>query len=394
MTLPVPVYIVAATRTPIGAFQGALSPLPAPRLGAIAIEAALQRAGLPADAIEEVFMGNVLQAGIGQAPARQAAIFAGIPDKVPATTINKVCGSGLQAVVFGAKTIALGDADLVVAGGMESMSNVPYYLPQARTGYRMGNGSIVDGMIHDGLWDPYGNFHMGNAGDKCAREHGFSREAQDEYARESFRRALAAQKEGLFDAEIVPVSVPQKKGDAVVVQLDEGPPAGKPDKFASLRPAFAKDGTITAANASSINDGASALVLASEKAVKERGLTPLARIVGYAGAAQAPEWFTTAPAAAIANASKKLGLGVDQIDLFEINEAFAVVAMAVNKLAGIDPQKVNVRGGAVSLGHPIGASGARVLTTLLHAMKDTSKKRGLATLCIGGGEALALVVER
>ncbi|HSN97830.1 MAG TPA: thiolase family protein [Candidatus Nanopelagicales bacterium] len=394
MTLPVPVYIVAATRTPIGAFQGALSPLPAPRLGAIAIEAALQRAGLPADAIEEVFMGNVLQAGIGQAPARQAAIFAGIPDKVPATTINKVCGSGLQAVVFGAKTIALGDADLVVAGGMESMSNVPYYLPQARTGYRMGNGSIVDGMIHDGLWDPYGNFHMGNAGDKCAREHGFSREAQDEYARESFRRALAAQKEGLFDAEIVPVSVPQKKGDAVLVKLDEGPPAGKPDKFASLRPAFAKDGTITAANASSINDGASALVLASEKAVKERGLTPLARIVGYAGAAQAPEWFTTAPAAAIANASKKLGLGVDQIDLFEINEAFAVVAMAVNKLAGIDPQKVNVRGGAVSLGHPIGASGARVLTTLLHAMKDTSKKRGLATLCIGGGEALALVVER
>lgn len=394
MTLPVPVYIVAATRTPIGAFQGALAPLTAPRLGAAVIEAALQRAGLPADAVEEVFMGNVLQAGIGQAPARQAAIYAGVPDKVPATTVNKVCGSGLQAVVFGAKTIALGDADIVVAGGMESMSNVPYYLPQARTGYRMGNGALVDGMIHDGLWDPYGNFHMGNAGDKCAREHGFSREAQDEYAKESFRRALAAQKEGLFDAEIVPVSVPQKKGDAVVVKLDEGPPAGKPDKLASLKPAFSKDGTITAANASSINDGASALVLASEKAVKERNLTPLARIVGYAGAAQAPEWFTTAPAAAITNASKKLGIPVDQIDLFEINEAFAVVTMAVNKLCGLDPQRVNVRGGAVSLGHPIGASGARVLTTLLYAMKDQNKKRGLATLCIGGGEALALVVER
>lgn len=394
MTLPVPVYIVAATRTPIGAFQGALAPLTAPRLGAAVIEAALQRAGLPADAVEEVFMGNVLQAGIGQAPARQAAIYAGVPDKVPATTVNKVCGSGLQAVVFGAKTIALGDADIVVAGGMESMSNVPYYLPQARTGYRMGNGALVDGMIHDGLWDPYGNFHMGNAGDKCAREHGFSREAQDEYAKESFRRALAAQKEGLFDAEIVPVSVPQKKGDAVVVKLDEGPPAGKPDKLASLKPAFSKDGTITAANASSINDGASALVLASEKAVKERNLTPLARIVGYAGAAQAPEWFTTAPAAAINNASKKLGIAVDQIDLFEINEAFAVVTMAVNKLCGLDPQRVNVRGGAVSLGHPIGASGARVLTTLLYAMKDQNKKRGLATLCIGGGEALALVVER
>ena len=394
MTLPVPVYIVAAARTPIGAFQGALSSLPAPRLGQIAIEAALERAGVDPELIGEVFMGNVLSAGVGQAPARQAAIFAGIPDKVPATTVSKVCGSGLQAVIFGAKTIALGDADLVVAGGMESMSNVPYYLPQARTGYRMGDGKIIDGMIHDGLWDPYGNFHMGAAGETCAKEHGFSREAQDEYARESFRRALAAQREGLFDAEIAPVSVPQKKGDAVLVKLDEGPPAGKPEKFASLKPAFAKDGTITAANASSINDGASALVLASERAVKEHKLTPLGRITGYAGAAQAPIWFTTAPAAAIANATKKLGLTVDQIDLFEVNEAFAVVALAVNQLAGLDPQRVNVRGGAVALGHPIGASGARILTTLLHTMKDQGKKRGLATLCIGGGEALALVVER
>jgi acetyl-CoA C-acetyltransferase len=394
MTLPVPVYIVAATRTPIGAFQGALAPLSAPRLGAVAIEAALQRAGLQADAVDEVFMGNVLQAGIGQAPARQAAIYAGVPARVPATTVNKVCGSGLQAVIFGAKTIALGDADVVIAGGMESMSNVPYYLPQARTGYRMGHGTLVDGMIHDGLWDPYGDFHMGNAGEKCAKEHGFSREAQDDYARESFRRAVAAEKEGLFDAEIVPVSVPQKKGDPTVVKLDEGPPSGKPEKFGSLRPAFQKDGTITAANASSINDGASALVLASERAVKEHSLTPLARIAGYGGAAQAPEWFTTAPAAAIATTLERLELTVDQIDLYEVNEAFAVVALSVNKLAGLDPQRVNVRGGAVALGHPIGASGARILTTLLYAMKDTNKRRGLATLCIGGGEALALVVER
>ncbi len=393
-SLPAPVYIVSATRTPIGAFLGALSSVPAPRLGAAAIEGALQRANVPADKIDEVFMGNVLSAGIGQAPARQAAIFAGIPKSAPATTVSKVCGSGLQAILFGTKTIALGDADLVVAGGMESMSNAPYYLTRARGGYRMGNGEIIDGMIHDGLWDPYGNFHMGNAGDKCAREYKFSREAQDEYAKESFRRALAAQKEGLFTAEITPVNVPQKKGDALLVKDDEGPPAGRPDKFASLKPAFAKDGTITAANASSINDGASALVLASEKAVKEHNLSPIARIVGYGGAAQEPEWFTTAPAAAIKNTLARLGLGVNDIDLWEINEAFAVVAMAVNQICGIDPQRVNVRGGAVSLGHPIGASGARIVTTLLHAMKDQNKKRGLATLCIGGGEALAVVVER
>ncbi len=394
MTLPAPVYIVSATRTPIGAFLGSLASVTAPRLGAAAIEAALARSKVAADQVDEVYMGNVLSAGIGQAPARQAAIYAGVPHKVPATTVGKVCGSGLQAVVLGSKAIALGDAEIVVAGGMESMSNVPYYLPQARGGYRMGNGQIIDGMIHDGLWDPYGNFHMGNAGDTCAKEYKFSREAQDEFAKESFRRALAAQKEGLFAAEIVPVKVPQKKGDAIEVKDDEGPPNGKPEKFASLRPAFAKDGTITAANASSINDGASALVLASEKAVKQHKLEPLARIVGYAGAAQAPEWFTTAPAAAIKNAATKLKIPTEQIDLFEINEAFAVVTMVVNQLCGLDPQKVNVRGGAVALGHPIGASGARILTTLLFAMKDQNKKRGLATLCIGGGEALALVVER
>jgi len=392
-TLP-PIYVVSAARTPVGAFLGALSSLRAPDLGAVAIKGALARAKVQPDAVQEVFMGNVLSAGIGQAPARQAAIYAGIPNTVPATTVSKVCGSGMQAVIFGVKTIAVGDADLVVAGGMESMSNVPYYLEKGRTGYRMGDGKIVDGMIYDGLWDPYSNVHMGNCGDKCAAEYKFTREQQDDYAKESFRRALAAQKEGLFDAEIEAVSVPQKKGEALQVKLDEGPSKGDPTKFASLKPAFGKDGTITAANASSINDGASALVLASERAVKEHKLEPLGRIVGYGGAAQAPEWFTTAPAKAIDSTVEKLGLRKDQIDLYEINEAFAVVAMACNKLCGLDPQRVNVRGGAVALGHPIGASGARILTTLLHAMKDRSAKRGLATLCIGGGEALAVVVER
>jgi acetyl-CoA C-acetyltransferase len=392
-TLP-PVFIVSAARTPIGAFLGTLSSVTAPQLGATAIQGALARAKVAPDAIEEVFMGNVLSAGIGQAPARQAMKFAGIPDKVPATTIGKVCGSGLQAVVFGAKTIALGDADLVVAGGMESMSNVPYYATGARSGLRMGNGVLTDGMITDGLWDPYSNQHMGSCGDLCAKEYKFTREQQDEYAKESFRRALAAQKEGMFDAEIEAVKVPQKKGDPTIVKLDEGPAKGDPSKFGALRPAFSKDGTITAANASSINDGASALVLASEKAVKQHNLTPLARITGYANAAQSPEWFTTAPAKAIDAVNARLGLKVDQIDLFEINEAFAVVSMVCAKLCNIDLQKVNVRGGAVALGHPIGASGARVLTTLVHAMKDRNAKRGLATLCIGGGEAVALVVER
>ncbi len=389
-----PVYIVSATRTPIGAFQGALSSLRAPELGAIAIKGALERAKLTGADIEEVFFGNVLTAGIGQAPARQAAIFGGLPNTVPATTIGKVCGSGLQAVVFGARAVALGDAELVMTGGMESMSNAPYYLEKARSGYRMGNGTLIDGMIHDGLWDPYNNVHMGTCGDACAKEFNYSREAQDEYAKESYRKALAAQKEGLFDAEITPVSVAQKKGDPTIVKADEGPTKGDPAKFPALRPAFSKDGTITAANASPINDGASALILASEAAVKKHKLEPLARIVGYANAAQAPEKFTTAPAVAIENVIKKTGITKDSIDLFEINEAFAVVAMACAKLTNIDLAKVNIRGGAVALGHPIGASGARVLTTLLYALKDQKAKRGLATLCIGGGEAVALVVER
>jgi acetyl-CoA C-acetyltransferase len=389
-----PVYVVAAARTPIGSFLGALSPLRAPELGMVAIQGSLARAKLAPDTIEEVFMGNVLSAGIGQAPARQAAIHAGIPNTVPATTVSKVCGSGMQAVIFGAKTIAVGDADLVVAGGMESMSNAPYYLEKARTGYRMGDGKIVDGMILDGLWDPYGNVHMGSCGDACARKYGLSREDQDQYARESFRRALAAQNEGLFEAEIEAVSIPQRKGEPLRIKVDEGPGKGDPSKFANLKPAFSPDGTVTAANASSISDGASALVLASERAVKEHKLEPLARIVGYGGAAHAPEWFTTAPAKAIDATLAKLGMNKDQIDLYEINEAFAVVTMVCAALSHLDVQKINVRGGAVALGHPIGATGARILTTLLHAMKDRGAKRGLASLCIGGGEALAIVVER
>jgi acetyl-CoA C-acetyltransferase len=389
-----PVYIVSATRTPIGAYLGTLSSVSAPQLGATAIKAALERAKVGADLVGEVYMGNVLSAGIGQAPARQAMRFAGIPDHVPAVTVGKVCGSGMQAIIFGAKSIALGDAEIVVAGGMESMSNVPYYLDKARGGYRMGNGTLVDGMIHDGLWDPYANVHMGTCGDKCAAEYKVSREAQDEYAKDSFRKALSAQKEGLFDAEIAAVSVPQKKGDPLQVKLDEGPAKGDPSKFASLRPAFAKDGTITAANASSINDGASALVLASEAAVKKHGLSPLGVIRGYAGAAQAPEWFTTAPAKAMDTLMGKLSIKAADIDIVEINEAFAVVAMVSAQLSKLDMAKVNVRGGAVALGHPIGASGARIVTTMLHAMQQTNKKRGMASICIGGGEALAMIIDR
>jgi acetyl-CoA C-acetyltransferase len=394
MTLSAPVHIVAAKRTPLGSYLGALSSVAAPKLGAVAIQAALAQAKLDPGLVGEVYMGNVLSAGVGQAPARQAARFARLPDAVPATTVNKVCGSGLQAVILGARAIALGDASIVVAGGMESMSRVPYYLNKAREGYRMGNGELVDGMIFDGLWDPYDDVHMGNCGELCASEYALSREAQDAFARESYRRAIAAQKEGLFASEIAAVEVPQRKGAALVIDSDEEPGRGRPDKFAELRPAFAKDGTITAANASSINDGASALILASERAVKDHGLESLARIEGYGGAAQEPKWFTTAPAKAIDVTLAKLGLTVGQIGLHEINEAFGVVTMACAKLCGIDLAQVNVRGGAVALGHPIGASGARILTTLLHAMKDQDVERGMASICIGGGEALALVVRR
>jgi acetyl-CoA C-acetyltransferase len=308
--------------------------------------------------------------------------------------VSKVCGSGLQAVVFGAKTIMLGDADIVVAGGMESMSNVPYYLTKARTGYRMGDDKVVDGMIFDGLWDPYNDFHMGQAGELCARELGITREAQDEFARKSYERARAAITGGEFRDEIAAVAVAQRKGPSIDIVSDEEALRGDPARFAELKPVFAKDGTITAANASSISDGAAALVLCSEQVVKEQKLEPLARIVGYGGAAQAPEWFTTAPAAAIATTLSKLKLEREQIDLWEINEAFACVTLACEKLADVDPARVNVRGGAVALGHPIGATGARILTTLLYALRDRKARRGLATLCIGGGEAVAVVVER
>lgn len=386
------VFIVGAARTPIGSFQGALADVAATRLGATAITAALERANVKPELVDETFMGNVLSAGIGQAPARQAAKYAGVPDKTPATTVSKVCGSGLQSVILGSKSILLGDAEVVVAGGMESMTNSPYLLPKARGGYRMGNGEIIDSMINDGLWDPYGNFHMGIAGELCARELKFTREAQDEFAKESYRRALSAQAEGAFKAEITPVKIASKKGD-VLVEEDEEPKRGNVEKLAGLRPAFDKAGTITAANASKINDGASAVILASADAVKKHNLTPLARISSYGGHAQAPEWFTTAPVGAIEKTLAKAGLKPDAVDLYEINEAFAVVALAVMQKAGLDPKKTNVRGGAVALGHPIGASGARILTTLLYAMRDQKAKRGLASLCIGGGEAVALLVE-
>jgi acetyl-CoA C-acetyltransferase len=388
------VYVVSAARTPIGSFLGALSTLPAPRLGAVAIKAATERARVRPESVDQLFFGNVLSAGIGQAPARQAGIFAGLPVEVPATTVSKVCGSGLEAVVLAARAIRVGDASIAVAGGMESMSNVPYYLREGRKGYRLGDGKLVDGMIFDGLWDPYEDFHMGQAGELCAREYGITRAAQDEFARESYRRAREAVASGAFRDEIAAVSLAQKRGPALEVDTDEEPGRGDPARFADLKASFAADGTITAANASSISDGAAALVLASEQAVKAQGLEPLARVVGWGGAAQAPTWFTTAPAAAIERTLAKLKLEKSSIDLWEINEAFSCVTMACSRLAGLDPARVNVRGGAVALGHPIGASGARILTTLLYALRAQGLKRGLATLCIGGGEAVAVVVER
>ena len=391
------VVIVSAARTPIGSFQGALASLSAPKLGAIAIKEALARAGIAGDAragIGEVYMGCVLAAGIGQAPARQASIAAGIPDSVGAVTVNKVCGSGLKAVVFGANAIATGEHDLVVAGGMESMSNAPYLLPKAREGYRLGHAQVIDSLINDGLWDAYGSVHMGDCAELCAKEKGITRADQDAFAAESYRRALRAQAEGKFKGEIAPVEIAQRKGAApVMVVDDEEPGRGVVGKLGALKPAFQKDGTVTAGNASSINDGAAALVLASADAAAARGAKPLARIVAAAGHAQAPEWFTTAPAGAIERVLARAGWKKDDVDLWEINEAFAVVSIANNKLLGLDPARVNVWGGAVALGHPIGASGARVLVTLLAALRDAGKRRGVASLCIGGGEGIALAVE-
>ena len=388
------VIIASAARTAVGSFMGSLSTVPAPKLGAIAIKAAVERAGIDKNKIDEVIMGCVLQAGIGQAPARQASRFAGLPDSVQAMTIHKVCGSGLKSVMLAAQAIMTGDAEIVVAGGMENMSLAPYYLQQARTGYRMGDGKIVDGMVFDGLWDPYDNIHMGVCAETCAEKYELSREVQDAYAAESYTRALKAQADGLFDAEIVPVEIPQRKGDPVIVSKDEEPGKGNPDAFAKLRPAFKKDGTVTAANASSINDGGAAVVVMSAELAEKMGIEPFATIVGQASFAQEPVWFTTAPAGAIKKVLNKTGLTTNDIDLWEINEAFSVVSLINNKLLELDTAKVNVRGGAVAIGHPIGASGTRILTTLLYAMKDTGAKRGCAALCIGGGEASAMIIER
>ena len=394
MALGREVVIVSAARTPIGSYLGSLSSVPAPKLGAAAMKAAVERAGIEVETIDEVIMGCVLQGGVGQAPARQASRFAGLPDSVQTMTIHKVCGSGLKSVMLAAQAIAIGDADVIVAGGMENMSLAPYYLPKARTGYRMGDGKLVDGMISDGLWDPYNDMHMGNCGEICSDEYKITREQQDEFAAGSYTRAQQAIAGGAFKAEIVPVEIPQRKGDPVIVDTDEEPGKGKPEKFPILRPAFKKDGTVTAANASSINDGGAAVVVMAAETAEKSGIEPLAKIVGQASYAQDPLWFTTAPAGAIKKVLEKTGLTTGDIDLWEINEAFSVMAIANNQILGLDPSKVNIRGGAVALGHPIGASGARILTTLLFSMKDTGAKKGCASLCIGGGEASVLIVER
>lgn len=387
------VVIVSAVRTPIGSFQGTLSSLSAPQLGAIVIKEAVKRAGIKNEDVSEVIMGCVLPAGLGQAPARQAAIYAGLPESVPCLTINKVCGSGLKSVMLASQAIQCGDSDIIVAGGMESMSNVPYYLDKARAGYRMGNGNLIDGMIKDGLWDVYNNFHMGNAAELCSREMNISRKEQDDFATESYKRTLNAIEQGLFKDEIVEVKIKSKKGEVVISQ-DEEPGKVNIEKGLQLKPAFDKDGTVTAFNSSKINDGAAALVLMSKDKADELGIKPIAKIISQISFAQKPEWFTTAPGFAIINILKKAGLKLEDIDLFEANEAFSVQCIAVNKVAGLDATKVNINGGAIALGHPIGASGARILTTLLYAMKNRNAKRGLATLCIGGGEASAVIVER
>jgi acetyl-CoA C-acetyltransferase len=387
------VVIVGAARTAIGSFLGSLASVPAPKLGATSIKAALERAGVPPKDVQLVHMGSVLQAGVGQAPARQAALYAGLPQSVPCVTVNKVCGSGLEAVLGVARAIAAGEIDVGVAGGMESMSNTPHVVRGLRNGVKMGALDTVDAMITDGLWDPYSNQHMGNCAELCAKEKNISRGAQDEFAAESYRRALEATKNGSFKAEIVAVEIADKKGK-IEVTTDEEPGKGSIEKLPSLRTAFQKDGTVTAGNASSINDGGAAVVLMSADEAKKRGAKVLARLVSWGYHAQAPEWFTTAPAEAIKNALAKAKWDAKKVDLWEINEAFAVVSIANNQLLGLDPAKVNIWGGAVALGHPIGASGCRVLVTLLHAMAAKGAKTGGASLCIGGGEGIALLVER
>lgn len=387
------VVIASAVRTPIGTFQGALSSLSASDLGAVAVKEAVRRAQARPEQVDRVILGNVLSGAMGQAPARQAVIKSGLPVATGAITVNKVCGSGLQAVMFARREILVGDAEVLVAGGMESMTNAPYALPKARGGYRMGNGQIIDTMIHDGLWDPYDDMHMGNCGDMVAEKYGFTREDQDAFATTSYQRAQAAQKEGRFKEEIVPVEVPQRKGEPLLVDEDEDPKRVNLEKMGGLRPAFSKTGTVTAANASSINDGAAALVVCSAEAAKRNGYPVLAKIVADSCAAVEPKWFTIAPVDALRKLYEKTGSKPGDWDLYEVNEAFSGVTLAAVKEHGLDPDTVNVNGGAVSLGHPIGCSGARVLVTLIHALRDRQLKTGIATLCIGGGEAVALAVE-
>jgi acetyl-CoA C-acetyltransferase len=386
------VVITSAKRTPIGSFGGSLSSLTAGQLGSIAIKGVLEDSKISPELIDEVIMGNVLTAGIGQAPARQAAIFAGLPEKTECMTINKVCGSGLKAVMLAAQAIQTDSAEIIIAGGQESMSNTPYILDKARNGYRLGNGEVIDSMVKDGLWDVYNNIHMGNCAEACAKEFMFTREELDEFAISSYKKALEAQKSGKFKEEIIDVKVKAGR-EEVVIDIDEEPGKVKFDKIPSLKPVFDKNGVVTAANASSINDGAAALLIMSEEKAKELGLKPLVEIIAQSSAAKDPMHFTTAPADSINKVLKKANLKLSDIDLFEINEAFAVVSLANNKLLGLDNSKVNVNGGAVALGHPIGASGARVLVTLIHEMKKRNSKYGLASLCIGGGEAAALIVK-
>lgn len=387
------VYIVSAVRTPMGSFNGKLSSVPAPKLGATAIKGAIDASGVSADAVQEVFMGNVLSAGMGQAPARQAGMFAGVPNTVPATTVNKVCASGMKAIMLGAQSIMLGDNDVVVAGGMENMSSVPHYQTGSRLGKKYGHITMLDGLAFDGLTDVYNNYPMGNAAELCASECNISREDQDAYAIESYKRSAAAWEAGAFKSEVVPVEVPQRRGDALVVDTDEEFTNVKMEKIPALRPAFIKEGTVTAANASTMNDGAAAVVLVSKEKAEELGLKPLAKIVSFADAAHEPEWFTTAPSKAVPKALDKAGWSVEDVDLWEVNEAFSVVALANNQKLGLDASKVNVNGGAVSLGHPLGCSGARILVTLIHALENRGLKKGAAGICNGGGGASAFCLE-
>lgn len=386
--------ITSAVRTPIGSFQGAVRTVPATRLGGVCIAEAVKRSGITKDEVGQVIMGNVLPAGLGQAPARQAMIYAGLPVSTGALTINKMCGSGLKAVMLAAQSVMTGESDIVVAGGMENMSAAPYLLNKARDGYRLGNATMYDHMIVDGLWDAYNDIHMGSCAEILAKEHRISRADQDEYALSSYQRALNAISSGKFAKEIVPVEVPQRKGDPVIVAVDEEPGRGKLDKLPTLPPAFEKEGTVTPGNASKINDGASAVVVMAGEVAEAKGIPSVARITGFTTASLDPVWFTVAPIEASNRLLQKLGITVDEVDLWEINEAFAGVAIAAIQSLRLDREKVNVNGGAVALGHPIGASGARILTTLLSAMEERDAKRGIATLCIGGGEAVSLCVER